>query len=111
MADEQGGSILEALEATKEINTTDGLGSPIAIDPGFSFSKGHEETACLGTTRGNPEIEQTEAPVREVEKVFDRRDGGVSILICLNYISFSIRSYTTMFYKQFGVLGYCSRDS
>ncbi|KAK1389764.1 hypothetical protein POM88_017942 [Heracleum sosnowskyi] len=76
VADEQGGSILEALEATKEINTNDGIRSATAIDPGFSFSKIHEETPCLATTRGNPEIEQTEASVREVEKVFDRRDGG-----------------------------------
>lgn len=51
----------------------------------------------MGTTGGNPEIEQTEASVREVEEVFDRRDCGVSVLFCLNYISFPIRSYTTMF--------------
>lgn len=111
VAGEQGESILEAPEATEKINTKDSLRSAIAIDPGFSFWEGHEETACLGTTKGNPEIEQAEAPVREVEEVFNRRDCGVSVSICLNYISFLIRSYPTMFYEQFGALGYGSRDS
>lgn len=76
VAGEQGESILEAPEATEKINTKDSLRSAIAIDPGFSFWEGHEETACLGTTKGNPEIEQAEAPVREVEEVFNRRDCG-----------------------------------
>lgn len=44
----------------------------------------------MRTTRGNPEIEQTEAPVREVEEVFDRRDCRVSVLLCLIIFPLSI---------------------
>ncbi|KAL8095044.1 uncharacterized protein LOC141690288 isoform X2 [Apium graveolens] len=76
VADEPGGSILEALEAAEKINTNDGSRCAIAIDPGFLFSQGHEKTACLGTTSGNPEIEHRETHVREVKEVFDRRDCG-----------------------------------
>lgn len=85
MADVQRGNILKALETTKEINTNDVLRSALVIDPGLSFSEGCEENACLENTEGNPEIEQTEAPVREEEEVFDRRD-GVSVLLFLNYV-------------------------
>ena len=72
------------MENTEEINTNDALRSAIVIDPGLSFPERREEsqeTACLVNTRGNLEIEQMEAPVREEEKVFDR----VSVFYGLNY--------------------------
>ncbi|XP_017255757.1 uncharacterized protein LOC108225412 isoform X2 [Daucus carota subsp. sativus] len=74
VADEQEENFLNAAENTEEINTDDGLRSAIVIDPGLSFPERREEsqkTACLENTRGNLEIEQMEAPVREMEKVFD----------------------------------------
>lgn len=72
------------MDNTEEINANDGLRSAIVIDPNLSFPERREEsqeTACLVNTRGNLEIEQMEAPVREEEKVFDR----VSVFYGLNY--------------------------